>query len=123
MSKSSKNSDPYSKAGVNIDIGNKLISQIKKSVVSSHNANVIDGIGGFAGLYEINQKFKNPVIVACTDGVGTKLNLCLQYQKFNTIGQDLVAMCVNDLVACGAKPLFFLDYYACLLYTSDAADE
>ena len=112
MSKSSKNSDPYSKAGVNIDIGNKLISQIKKSVVSSHNANVIDGIGGFAGLYEINQKFKNPVIVACTDGVGTKLNLCLQYQKFNTIGQDLVAMCVNDLVACGAKPLFFLDYYA-----------
>ena len=112
MSKSPKNSDPYSNAGVNIDVGNKLINQIKRSVISSHNINVIDGIGGFAGLYELNQKFKNPVIVACTDGVGTKLNLCVQYEKFNTIGQDLVAMCINDLVASGAKPLFFLDYYA-----------
>ena len=105
MSKSSKNSDPYSKAGVNIDIGNKLISQIKKSVVSSHNANVIDGIGGFAGLYEINQKFKNPVIVACTDGVGTKLNLCLQYQKFNTI--DIFILLITEKIKNRYKNKFY----------------
>ena len=112
MTKEIIENDPYKLAGVDIDAGNSLVNQIKKSVAASHNKNVLDNIGGFAGMYELDKDIKNPVLVACTDGVGTKVSLDKQYNDLSGIGQDLVAMCVNDLIVCGAKPLFFLDYYA-----------
>ena len=112
MTKEIIENDPYKLAGVDIDAGNSLVNQIKKSVAASHNKNVLDNIGGFAGMYELDKDIKNPVLVACTDGVGTKVSLAQQYNDLSGIGQDLVAMCVNDLIVCGAKPLFFLDYYA-----------
>ena len=112
MTKEIIENDPYKLAGVDIDAGNSLVNRIKKSVAASHNKNVLDNIGGFAGMYELDKDIKNPVLVACTDGVGTKVSLAQQYNDLSGIGQDLVAMCVNDLIVCGAKPLFFLDYYA-----------
>ena len=112
MTKEIIENDPYKLAGVDIDAGNSLVDQIKKSVAASHNKNVLDNIGGFAGMYELDKDIENPVLVACTDGVGTKVSLAQQYNDLSGIGQDLVAMCVNDLIVCGAKPLFFLDYYA-----------
>ena len=112
MTKEIIENDPYKSAGVDIDAGNSLVDKIKKSVAASHNKNVLDNIGGFAGMYELDKDIKNPVLVACTDGVGTKVSLAQQYNDLSGIGQDLVAMCVNDLIVCGAKPLFFLDYYA-----------
>ena len=112
MTKEIIENDPYKLAGVDIDAGNSLVNQIKKSVAASHNKNVLDNIGGFAGMYELDKDIKNPVLVACTDGVGTKVSLAQQYNDLSGIGQDLVARCVNDLIVCGAKPLFFLDYYA-----------
>ena len=112
MTKEIIENDPYKLAGVDIDAGNSLVDKIKKSVAASHNKNVLDNIGGFAGMYELDKDIKNPVLVACTDGVGTKVSLAQQYNDLSGIGQDLVAMCVNDLIVCGAKPLFFLDYYA-----------
>ena len=112
MTKEIIENDPYKLAGVDIDAGNSLVDKIKKSVTASHNKNVLDNIGGFAGMYELDKDIKNPVLVACTDGVGTKVSLAQQFDDLSGIGQDLVAMCVNDLIVCGAKPLFFLDYYA-----------
>ena len=112
MTKEIIENDPYKLAGVDIDQGNKLIEQIKNDVASTQNANVLGNIGGFAGMYKLGNEFKNPILVACTDGVGTKVALAQQYQNLKGIGQDLVAMCVNDLIVSGAKPLFFLDYYA-----------
>ena len=112
MTKEIIENDPYKLAGVDIDAGNNLVDKIKKSVASSHNKNVLDNIGGFAGMFELDKDIENPVLVACTDGVGTKVSLAQQYNDLSGIGQDLVAMCVNDLIVCGAKPLFFLDYYA-----------
>ncbi len=112
MTKEIIENDPYKLAGVDIDAGNSLVEEIKKSVAASHNKNVLDNIGGFAGMYELEKDIENPVLVACTDGVGTKVSLAQQYNDLSGIGQDLVAMCVNDLIVCGAKPLFFLDYYA-----------
>ena len=112
MTKEIIENDPYKSAGVDIDAGNTLVNKIKKSVATSHNKNVLDNIGGFAGMYELDKNIKNPVLVACTDGVGTKVSLAQQFNDLSGIGQDLVAMCVNDLIVCGAKPLFFLDYYA-----------
>ena len=112
MTKEIIENDPYKLAGVDIDAGNSLVDKIKKSVAASHNKNVLDNIGGFAGMYELDKDIENPVLVACTDGVGTKVSLAQQYNDLSGIGQDLVAMCVNDLIVCGAKPLFFLDYYA-----------
>ena len=112
MTKEIIENDPYKLAGVDIDQGNKLIEQIKNDVASTQNANVLGNIGGFAGMYKLGNEFKNPILVACTDGVGTKVALAQKYQNLKGIGQDLVAMCVNDLIVCGAKPLFFLDYYA-----------
>ena len=112
-----KNENSYKKSGVNISLANKLVKHIsnlskkddKKTKVSSNN-NVI---GGFGSLFDIsNYKIKDPVIVSCTDGVGTKIELTNKFKKFDTIGIDLVAMCVNDLIVQGAKPLFFLDYIA-----------
>ena len=112
MTKEIIENDPYKSAGVDIDAGNSLVDKIKKSVAASHNKNVLDNIGGFAGMYQLDKDIVNPVLVACTDGVGTKVSLAQQYNDLSGIGQDLVAMCVNDLIVCGAKPLFFLDYYA-----------
>ena len=104
--------DPYKKAGVDINAGNMLVEKIKKDVFSTFNENVMAEIGGFSGLYSLPKGFKNPVLVACTDGVGTKVALAQSNFSFRTIGQDLVAMCVNDMITSGAQPLFFLDYYA-----------
>ena len=112
MTKEIIENDPYKSAGVDIDAGNELVSKIKDDVASSHNKNVLGNIGGFAGMYELDRNFNEPVMVACTDGVGTKVSLAQDFNHIDSIGQDLVAMCVNDLIVCGAKPLFFLDYFA-----------
>ena len=112
MTKEIIENDPYKSAGVDIDAGNELVNKIKDDVASSHNKNVLGNIGGFAGMYELNKNFNEPVMVACTDGVGTKVSLAQDFNQIDNIGQDLVAMCVNDLIVCGAKPLFFLDYFA-----------
>ena len=103
----------YKSAGVNIDVGNDAVNRIKPLVKQTFTPNVLNTLGGFAGMYEIPQGYKNPVLVSCTDGVGTKLKLAIEAQKFDTLGIDLVAMCVNDLICCGATPLYFLDYIAC----------
>ena len=112
MTKEIIENDPYKSAGVDIDAGNDLVEKIKKDVASSHNKNVLGNIGGFAGMYEMSKNYNEPVLVACTDGVGTKVALAQEFNQVDSIGQDLVAMCVNDLIVCGAKPLFFLDYFA-----------
>ena len=104
--------DPYKKAGVDIQAGNDLVDKIKKDVASTFDKNVLGNIGSFSGFYSLPKGFKNPVLVACTDGVGTKVALAQQNSSLGTIGQDLVAMCVNDMVTSGAHPLFFLDYFA-----------
>ena len=104
--------DPYKKAGVDIKAGNDLVDKIKKDVASTFDKNVLGGIGSFSGFYSLPKGFKNPVLVACTDGVGTKVALAQKNSSLGTIGQDLVAMCVNDMVTSGAHPLFFLDYFA-----------
>jgi len=103
----------YSEAGVDIDKGNLFVSRIKSIVAETHRRGVISDIGGFSGLFAIgNEDLKNPVLVASTDGVGTKLTVAKMCRKHDTIGIDLVAMCVNDVIVNGAKPLFFLDYFA-----------
>ena len=112
-----KNKNSYKKSGVNIPLANKLVKHIakvsKKNVQKTEISNKRDIIGGFGSLFDIsNIKIKDPVIVSCTDGVGTKIDLASKFNKFDTIGIDLVAMCVNDLIVQGAKPLFFLDYIA-----------
>ncbi len=112
MTTKTKPTDPYAKAGVNIEKGNELVHSIKASVNKTHDRRVLGGIGGFAGLFQLGSKYKNPVLVGCTDGVGTKVALSQAHDKTHLTGQDLVAMCVNDMVTCGAEPLFFLDYFA-----------
>jgi len=107
----------YKKSGVNISLANKLVKHIsnlsKKDVKKTKNSFNSELIGGFGSLFDISKiKIKDPVIVSCTDGVGTKIDLANRYKKFDTIGIDLVAMCINDLIVQGAKPLFFLDYIA-----------
>ena len=106
-------SSKYSEAGVDIDKGNELVSRIKKIVAPTFGRGVLTDIGGFSGLFAIgSDQFEDPILVSSTDGVGTKLNIAKQCNKHDTIGIDLVAMCVNDIAVGGAKPLFFLDYLA-----------
>ena len=112
-----KMQNSYKKSGVNISLANKLVKHIsnlsKKNVKKTNGLFKKDIIGGFGSIFDIsNIKIKDPVIVSCTDGVGTKIDLANKFKKFDTIGIDLVAMCVNDLIVQGAKPLFFLDYIA-----------
>ncbi len=102
----------YRDAGVDIDAGNALVHAIKSVTERTNRPEVMSDLGGFGALCELPGKYEHPVLVAATDGVGTKLMLAQQMNKHDTIGIDLVAMCVNDLIVCGAEPLFFLDYYA-----------
>ena len=102
----------YKDAGVDIDAGNDFVEAIKSDVKSTFDKNVIGGIGSFAGAYALPTGYKEPVILSATDGVGTKLKLAIESNKFDTVGIDLVAMCVNDLICNFGTPMFFLDYYA-----------
>jgi len=102
----------YASAGVNIEAGNNAVDRIKPMVQSTFTPQVLTGLGQFASFVELPAGYKQPVLVSCTDGVGTKLKLAIESNIFNTVGIDLVAMCVNDLICCGATPLYFLDYIA-----------
>ncbi len=104
--------DAYKKAGVDVEAGYESVRLIKDDVKRTTIEGVLGGIGGFGGLFEIPQGYTNPVLVSGTDGVGTKLRIAFLMDKHDTIGQDCVAMCVNDVACSGAKPLFFLDYLA-----------
>ncbi len=103
----------YRDSGVDIDAGDELVERIKPLARKTLRPEVLGGIGGFGALVEVSKKFKNPVMVAGTDGVGTKLKLAFRLKKHDTIGIDLVAMSVNDILVSGAEPIFFLDYFAC----------
>ena len=101
----------YKEAGVDIDLANQIVKGIKPLISKTSIPGVLSGIGGFGGLFSLaGQKYKEPVLVSSTDGVGTKLKIAFTLNKHNTVGIDLVAMSVNDIITCGAKPLFFLDY-------------
>lgn len=103
----------YRDAGVDIDAGDSLVEAIKPFAKRTMRPEVLGGIGGFGALVEISKKYRDPVLVSGTDGVGTKLKLAFELNKHDTVGQDLVAMSVNDILVQGAEPLFFLDYFAC----------
>jgi phosphoribosylformylglycinamidine cyclo-ligase len=124
MSESDKQSSlSYKDAGVDIEAGNELVERIKDTARATRRPEVLSGLGGFGGLFSLPTGFKEPVLVSGTDGVGTKLRLAIDINKHDTIGIDLVAMCVNDLIVCGAEPLFFLDYYATESLDIDVASD
>ena len=107
------NNDAYKKAGVDVEAGYESVRLMKDHVKRTQNPFVLSGLGGFGGMVSLPQGYKEPVLISGTDGVGTKLMLAFQMDKHDTIGIDVVAMCVNDILCQGAKPLFFLDYIAC----------
>jgi phosphoribosylformylglycinamidine cyclo-ligase len=113
MTTTTSSSMTYRDAGVDIDAGDALVERIKPAAKRTMRPEVLGGIGGFGALFEISKKFKEPVLVSGTDGVGTKLKLAFELNRHDTVGQDLVAMSVNDILVQGAEPLFFLDYFAC----------
>jgi phosphoribosylformylglycinamidine cyclo-ligase len=117
------NSLSYRDAGVDIDAGDRLVENIKPFAKRTMRPEVLSGIGGFGGLVEISKKFREPVLVSGTDGVGTKLKLAFELNRHDSVGIDLVAMSVNDILVQGAEPLFFLDYFACGKLDVDAATE
>lgn len=109
----SKNGLTYAEAGVDIDAGNALVERIKPAAKRTNRAGVMAGLGGFGGLFDLKAAgYEDPILVAATDGVGTKLRIAIDTENYDTIGIDLVAMCVNDLVCQGAEPLLFLDYFS-----------
>jgi phosphoribosylformylglycinamidine cyclo-ligase len=113
MNPPDKKKTSYADAGVSIDRGNELVQRIKAAATATHNAGVIGNLGGFGALFDVAAfSYKDPVLVSSTDGVGTKIKLAIDMHRHDTIGIDLVAMCVNDLLVQGARPLFFLDYFA-----------
>ena len=113
MSSNSKVSLSYRDAGVDIDAGDALVEAIKPFAKRTMREGVLAGIGGFGALFEVSKKYREPVLVSGTDGVGTKLKLAFHLNRHDTVGIDLVAMSVNDILVQGAEPLFFLDYFAC----------
>ena len=107
------NKNAYAQSGVDVEAGYEVVERIKKHVARTERLGVMGALGGFGGMFDLTKlDVKEPVLVSGTDGVGTKLMLAIQYDKHDTIGQDCVAMCVNDIVAAGAEPLYFLDYIA-----------
>ena len=120
-SNSSSKGLSYRDAGVDIDAGDDLVDRIKPLAKKTMREGVLAGIGGFGALFEVPKRYQEPVLVAGTDGVGTKLRLAFEWNRHDTIGQDLVAMSVNDILVQGAEPLFFLDYFACGKLSVDTA--
>ncbi|WP_105118216.1 phosphoribosylformylglycinamidine cyclo-ligase [Streptococcus suis] len=107
------NKNAYAQSGVDVEAGYEVVERIKKHVARTERLGVMGALGGFGGMFDLTKlDVKEPVLVSGTDGVGTKLMLAIQYDKHDTIGQDCVAMCVNDIIAAGAEPLYFLDYIA-----------
>ena len=113
MNQTSNVSLSYRDAGVDIDAGDALVEAIKPFAKRTLREGVMGGLGGFGAMFEISKKYKEPVLVSGTDGVGTKLRLAFELNRHDTVGIDLVAMSVNDILVQGAEPLFFLDYFAC----------
>src|SRR5256714_10676805 len=114
MANNGRNGLTYAQAGVNIDAGNRMVELIKPLVRATARPGADAEIGGFGGLFDLKRAgFSDPVLIATTDGVGTKVKLAIETGRHDTIGIDLVAMSVNDLIVQGAEPLFFLDYFAC----------
>ena len=113
----------YKNSGVNVEAGYKLVNKIKPLVKETKRPEIISGLGSFSALSKLPSHIDNPILVTCTDGVGTKIEIAKAMKQFNTIGIDLVAMCVNDLITCGAEPLLFLDYYVTDKLNVDLATE